>query len=173
MKVELRYATLPGPIGLFAAHYWFVVWDADGSHRWEVWQTKNAGGWSIGHVHCDLKLPDAGVGGGPAPRGSPPPTGLDGAWQTLPGGVTPASTGERFVGIPARNRGDSISVRREDLLAVGLLRSARAWLRRATAHDGEVPRDRGWHCRQVCTTCWQPVMLRRLLDAGRRPSLPQ
>ena len=38
MKVELRYATLPSPLGLFSAHYWFVVWDADGSHRWEVWQ---------------------------------------------------------------------------------------------------------------------------------------
>ena len=30
-----------------------------------MWQTKNAGGRSIGHVHCDLKAPDAGVGGGP------------------------------------------------------------------------------------------------------------
>src|SRR2546423_11725531 len=70
MKVELRYATLPSPLRLFAAHYWFVVWDADGSHRWEVWQTKNAGGGSIGHVHCDLKPPDAGVGGGPARLGA-------------------------------------------------------------------------------------------------------
>ena len=66
MKVQLRYATLPPPLGLFAAHYWFVVWARDGCHRWEVWQTKNAGGRSIGHVHCDLKTPDAGVGGGPA-----------------------------------------------------------------------------------------------------------
>jgi hypothetical protein len=48
-------------------HYWFVVFDdAGGCHRWEVWQTKNAGGTSIGHVHCDLKHPDSGVGGGPA-----------------------------------------------------------------------------------------------------------
>ena len=66
MKIQLRYATLPSPLGLFAAHYWFVMWDADGCHRWEVWQTKNAGGRSIGHVHCDLRPPDAGVGGGPA-----------------------------------------------------------------------------------------------------------
>ena len=64
-KVQLRYATLPGLLGLLAAHYWFVVWDGDGCHRWEVWQTRNAGGRSIGHVHCDLKPPDAGVGGGP------------------------------------------------------------------------------------------------------------
>lgn len=66
MKVQLRHATLPNLLGFFAAHYWFVVSGADGSHRWEVWQTKNAGGWSIGHVHCDLRPPDAGVGGGPA-----------------------------------------------------------------------------------------------------------
>lgn len=65
LKVELRYATLPSVLGLFAAHYWFVVFDEAGCHRWEVWQTPNAGGRSIGHVHCDLKHPDAGVGGGP------------------------------------------------------------------------------------------------------------
>jgi hypothetical protein len=66
-RVELRYATLPFPLGLFAAHYWFVVFEPGGGcHRWEVWQTKGAGGTSIGHVHCDLKGPDAGVGGGPA-----------------------------------------------------------------------------------------------------------
>jgi hypothetical protein len=66
IEVELRCATLPGVLGLFAAHYWFVVWTADGCHRWEVWQTANAGGRSVGHVHCDLKPPDAGVGGGPS-----------------------------------------------------------------------------------------------------------
>ena len=48
-------------------HYWFVVYeDAGACHRWEVWQTKNAGGRSFGHVHCDLKAPDDGVGGGPS-----------------------------------------------------------------------------------------------------------
>jgi hypothetical protein len=31
-----------------------------------VWQTKNAGGFCIGHVHRDLKDPDDGVGGGPS-----------------------------------------------------------------------------------------------------------
>ncbi len=66
MKVELRYASLPSFLGLLASHYWFVVFEADEAHRWEVWQTKNAGGRAIGHVHCDLKPPDAGVGGGPA-----------------------------------------------------------------------------------------------------------
>jgi hypothetical protein len=66
VKVQLRYATLPVPFGLFAVHYWFVVLEHGGAQRWEVWQTKNAGGRSIGHVHCDLKGPDEGVGGGPA-----------------------------------------------------------------------------------------------------------
>jgi Protein of unknown function (DUF3750) len=65
LKVELRYAPLPW-IGAIAWHYWFVVCDDTGRHRWEVWQTKNAGGWCIGHVHCDLKHPDDGVGGGPS-----------------------------------------------------------------------------------------------------------
>ena len=66
MKVELRYAPLPF-IGAIAVHYWFVVFDDAGScHRWEVWQTKNAGGRSFGHVHCDLKAPEDGVGGGPS-----------------------------------------------------------------------------------------------------------
>jgi len=66
LKVELRYASLPSLLGLVASHYWFVVFDGHEVHRWEVWQTKNAGGRGIGHVHCDLKPPDAGVGGGPA-----------------------------------------------------------------------------------------------------------
>ena len=65
MNVELRYAPLPF-IGFIAWHYWFVVNDETGCHRWEVWQTKNAGGFCIGRVHCDLKAPDAGVGGGPS-----------------------------------------------------------------------------------------------------------
>jgi hypothetical protein len=66
VRVELRYASLPAPIGLIAVHYWFVVFDGGRAERWEVWQTKNAGGRSVGHVHCDLKGPDEGVGGGPA-----------------------------------------------------------------------------------------------------------
>src|SRR5690349_21413968 len=66
MKVELRYAPLPF-IGAIAVHYWFVVYDDAGEcHRWEVWQTKNAGGTSYDHVHCDLKTPEDGVGGGPS-----------------------------------------------------------------------------------------------------------
>jgi hypothetical protein len=64
--VQLRYATLPYFLRLIAVHYWFAVYDpaARQWHRWEVWQTKDAGGKSIGHVHCDLRHPDCGVGGG-------------------------------------------------------------------------------------------------------------
>lgn len=64
--VQLRYASLPSVFGLVADHYWFVVFEegTGACHRWEVWQTTNAGGHSIGHVHCDLKDPDADVGGG-------------------------------------------------------------------------------------------------------------
>ncbi len=65
MRVELRYAPLPW-IGALAWHYWFVVADGTGRHRWELWQTKNAGGFCIGHVHRDLKAPEDGVGGGPS-----------------------------------------------------------------------------------------------------------
>jgi hypothetical protein len=65
-RIELRYAPLP-LIGAIAVHYWFVVYDRGGEcHRWEVWQTANAGGRSFGHVHCDLKSPEDGVGGGPS-----------------------------------------------------------------------------------------------------------
>jgi hypothetical protein len=65
--VQLRYATLPFLFRAVAVHYWFAVLDASSRqwHRWEVWQTKDAGGQSIGHVHCDLRHPDCGVGGGP------------------------------------------------------------------------------------------------------------
>jgi hypothetical protein len=66
VRVELRYAPLPF-IGAIAVHYWFVVHDDAGAcHRWEVWQTKNAGGTAVGHVHRDLKEPADGVGGGPS-----------------------------------------------------------------------------------------------------------
>ena len=65
MRVQLRHAPLPWPLGLFASHYWFVVIDGGKAERWEVWQTRDAGGRAIGHLHCDLKPPDAGVGGGP------------------------------------------------------------------------------------------------------------
>jgi hypothetical protein len=68
MVVHLKYATLPAPLGVFAVHYWFTVLQPESGRcdRWEVWQSKDAGGVSVGHLHCNLKAPDAGVGGGPA-----------------------------------------------------------------------------------------------------------
>jgi hypothetical protein len=66
VRVELRCATLPF-IGAIAEHYWFVAFDGEGAcERWEVWQSKNAGGTSFGHLHCNFKRPDDGVGGGPS-----------------------------------------------------------------------------------------------------------
>lgn len=65
IRVELRRAGLPY-IGFLAVHYWFVVDDRGERHRWEVWQSAGAGGTSFGHLHRDLKAPDADVGGGPS-----------------------------------------------------------------------------------------------------------
>lgn len=64
--MQLRYASLPSPLGLVAAHYWFHVLDGERCDRWEIWQTRDAGGTSVGHLHRNLKPPEAGVGGGPA-----------------------------------------------------------------------------------------------------------
>jgi len=50
-----------------AVHHWFVVLDRQAEHadRWEVWQSRNAGGQSWGHVHRNLMHADRAVGGGP------------------------------------------------------------------------------------------------------------
>jgi len=62
--VQLYRAGIP-LLGWLAAHYWFVVRDGEHCERWEIWQTKDAGGRSVGHLHCNLKAPEANVGGGP------------------------------------------------------------------------------------------------------------
>jgi hypothetical protein len=68
--VELWAAALPVPLAAVAWHYWFVVSapgeTAGARTRVEVWQTKNAGGTSVGHVHRGLMRPESGVGCGPA-----------------------------------------------------------------------------------------------------------
>ena len=67
--VELWHAPLPEPLSRIAWHHWFVVRTGqEKAERYEVWQTQNAGGESIGHVHRDLMRPDGSVGGGPANR---------------------------------------------------------------------------------------------------------
>ena len=64
--VQLRGATIPSPLGFLARHCWFAAFDPESGRwqRWEVWQKKDAGGTSWGHLHKDLMRPDAGVGGG-------------------------------------------------------------------------------------------------------------
>lgn len=62
MLAQLKFASLPAPLGLVAVHFWFTV----GDDRWEVWQRRDAGGKSFGHLHRNLKARDEGVGGGPA-----------------------------------------------------------------------------------------------------------
>lgn len=67
LRVELRYATLPSVLRAIAVHHWFVVLDPhrDRADRWEVWQTREAGGTCWGHVHHNLMHADRPVGGGP------------------------------------------------------------------------------------------------------------
>ncbi len=65
MEVQLRAARIPY-IGRFAHHHWFVVVDGGAPERWEVWQRKNAGGHSWGHLHRNLMTFDSGVGNGPS-----------------------------------------------------------------------------------------------------------
>jgi hypothetical protein len=64
MVVQLYRAGIPF-LSWLAAHYWFVVRDGERCERWEIWQTKDAGARSVGHLHCNLKAPEADVGGGP------------------------------------------------------------------------------------------------------------
>ena len=67
-RVQLWSATLPSALRVIAVHTWFNAYDeAEGRwRRWEVWQNRDAGGESWGHVHRDLMHPERPVGGGPA-----------------------------------------------------------------------------------------------------------
>ncbi|AFZ47600.1 hypothetical protein Cyast_1639 [Cyanobacterium stanieri PCC 7202] len=62
-KVELRLAKIPY-IGFMAVHYWFVVHDVHRCDRWEVWQNRDRGGKSWGHLHQNLMGVYQGVGNG-------------------------------------------------------------------------------------------------------------
>lgn len=62
--MQLYRAGIPA-LGWIAAHFWFVVREGERCDRWEVWQRPDAGGRSTGHLHCNLKAPEAHVGGGP------------------------------------------------------------------------------------------------------------
>jgi hypothetical protein len=67
-RVQLWSATLPSVLRVIAVHTWFNVFDEKEGRwrRWEVWQNRDAGGESWGHVHRDLMHPERPVGGGPA-----------------------------------------------------------------------------------------------------------
>jgi Protein of unknown function (DUF3750) len=62
--VELWSAKIPGLFS-FAEHHWFVIRDNGQVDRWEIWQRKNVGGSSWGHLHKNLIYPEGGVGNGP------------------------------------------------------------------------------------------------------------
>jgi Protein of unknown function (DUF3750) len=61
--VDLRSAKIP-KIGLIAVHYWFVIREGKQEERWEIWQTKQVGKISWGHLHLNLMKGDRGVGNG-------------------------------------------------------------------------------------------------------------
>jgi Protein of unknown function (DUF3750) len=63
--VQLRAAKIP-VIGFLAVHYWFVIIKDKHYDRWEIWQTKNVGKISWGHLHKNLMFYDHGVGNGPS-----------------------------------------------------------------------------------------------------------
>ncbi|HVK02049.1 MAG TPA: DUF3750 domain-containing protein [Armatimonadaceae bacterium] len=67
-RVELWAAPLPQPLSPFAWHGWFVVREGESAARYEVWQRRDVGGTSAGHVHRDLMRAQGGVGGGAARR---------------------------------------------------------------------------------------------------------
>lgn len=41
-------------VGAVALHHWFAIDRSGHESRWEVWQSKQAGGTSWGHLHLDL-----------------------------------------------------------------------------------------------------------------------
>lgn len=65
MELQLRAARIPF-IGRIAHHHWLVVTDGGEPVRWEVWQRRDVGGESWGHLHRNLMEFDRGVGNGPS-----------------------------------------------------------------------------------------------------------
>ncbi len=61
--VQLRAAKIP-LIGFIAVHYWFAIIHNSEIDRWEIWQKRNVGKISWGHLHKNLMLYDSGVGNG-------------------------------------------------------------------------------------------------------------
>lgn len=65
MELQLRAARIP-LIGRIAHHHWFVALRDGDVERWEVWQRRDRGGESWGHLHRNLMEHDRGVGNGPS-----------------------------------------------------------------------------------------------------------
>lgn len=59
-EVFVLSSPLPFPFN-FAVHTWIVTNKKGETNRWEVWQHKNAGTYSWGHVHKNLFLPLTGM----------------------------------------------------------------------------------------------------------------
>ena len=71
-RVELRAAKIPSFPGIFADHYWLLVFHSgDDNHlqkcdRWEIWQEAHCNESCWGHLHKNLLAPYQGVGNGPS-----------------------------------------------------------------------------------------------------------
>ena len=69
-RVELRAAKISNFPGIFADHYWLLVFHAGEKNklqecdRWEVWQQANQNESCWGHLHKNLLAPFEGVGNG-------------------------------------------------------------------------------------------------------------
>jgi hypothetical protein len=63
ITVQLRAAKIP-LVGFLAIHYWFVIIREQQIDRWEIWQNKNVGEISWGHLHKNLMNYESGVGNG-------------------------------------------------------------------------------------------------------------
>ena len=71
-RVELRAAKIPSFPGIFADHYWLLVFHTGEDNkiqkcdRWEIWQHAHCNDSCWGHLHKNLLDPYQGVGNGPS-----------------------------------------------------------------------------------------------------------
>ena len=71
-RVELRAAKIPSFPGIFADHYWLLVFHTGEDDklqkcdRWEIWQHAHRNDSCWGHLHKNLLDPYQGVGNGPS-----------------------------------------------------------------------------------------------------------
>ena len=71
-RVELRAAKIPSLPGIFADHYWLLVFHTGKDNtlqqcdRWEIWQEAQCNDSCWGYLHKNLLTPYQGVGNGPS-----------------------------------------------------------------------------------------------------------